>query len=206
NELGKIGFDKVQRFMSSQAADAGATAPLLAGNTTMMLDGQWRVKQAKDFGPQVRYAVLPMPAPKGCKGPASITSANYLLIPKAGKCPKGAWEFIKYWIGFDDHETGAKNMAEMGWLPYGADVVETATYQKFLREYPQYATFVKLMYSPYLVTQPVGPYQAYVVNQLTKVDESVSRGTDKPVSALDKAQHNIDVEVRRQKRLAGAGP
>lgn len=203
DEVRKLGFGEVQRFSSSQAADAGATAPLLVGNFSFILDGQWRVKQAKDFGPQVPYAVVPMPAPKGYKGPASITNANYLMIPKAGKCPKGAWEFIKYWIGFEQPEIGAKNMREMGWVPYSPVVAKTKTYQQYLADFPQYATFIQLMESPYLATQPPGPYQAFVVDQMAKIDQSVSRGTETPEAALKRAQKAIDVEIQHQTMLSG---
>lgn len=198
-----LGFDEVQRFMSSQAADTGVNAPLLAGNFSMILDGQWRVKQAKDFAPQVRYAVIPMPAPKGLPGPASMTGANYLLIPKAGHCPKGAWEFIKFFIGFDDAETGAKNMASMGWLPYCQRVADSATYRKYLADYPQYATFVEMLKSPYLSTMPNGPDQAFVMDQLTKAQDGVVRGNIEPVPALEAAQKAIDAEVLRKRRLNG---
>ncbi len=196
-----IGYDKVQRFISSQAADAGINAPLLVGNFTMILDGQWRVKQAKDFAPNLDYAVVPMPNPEGIPGPASMTSANYLMIPKAAQNKKGAWEFIKFWIGFDDPEAGAQNMAEMGWLPYSEKVANSKTYQKYLKDYPEFATFVDLMKSPYLATPPSGPFQAFVSDQLWKVDESVTRGNETATLALEKAQKAIDIEIQRQRKL-----
>lgn len=199
-ELGKVGFDKVKRFLSSQAADQGATAPLIAGNYTMMLDGQWRVKQVLDFAPKLQYAVLPMPGPKGAPPMASMTGANYLLIPKAAHSKQGAWAFMKFWMGITDPEIGGKNISDMGWLPYSQKVVNSKTYQAYLKKVPQYKTFVDILASPNLKTPAEGPLQAYVGDQLASLDSKIGQGKN-PDESLKQAEDAIQAELLRQRRL-----
>lgn len=84
----RLGFENVTRFMDSQAADTGLTQPLIEGNFSMLMDGQWRVGQTAKFAPNLDYAVGPVPPPKGGRANASMTDPNYLMIPRASSCPR----------------------------------------------------------------------------------------------------------------------
>jgi multiple sugar transport system substrate-binding protein len=197
----RLGYDRVTRFTSSLAADTGATAPLIAGNYSIMLDGQWRVKQTKQYAPDLPYCVAPLPPPKGGKPMASSTSANYMVIPRAAKNPKGALAFLKFWIGMDDREAGAQNVADMGWLPYSDQVAKTKNYQRYLAEFPQFRTFVELAASPNLDIPPQGPLQSFMMNEIYKADDAAVRGTLTPVQALERLSQTVQKERARQRRL-----
>lgn len=197
----RLGFDNVNRFTQSQAADTGMTQPLIAGNYSMLLDGQWRVKQTADYAPNLNYCISPVPPPKGGKALASMTDPNYLMIPRASTCPKGAWAFMKYWIGVDDKEAGGFNTSEMGWLPYCDRVAHSKSYQKYLQKYPRYQTFLDLVASPNLQKFPVSSLQTFVTTEVSKAEESTSRGTLSPVAALQGLDRTVADELARQKRL-----
>ncbi|RYG19676.1 extracellular solute-binding protein [bacterium] len=197
----RLGFENVSRFVASQAADTGMTQPLIAGNFSMLLDGQWRVGQTAKFAPDLDYAVGPVPPPKGGKPSASMTDPNYLMIPRASSCPKGAWAFMKYWIGMDDAESGGRNVADMDWLPYCDRVAGANVYQAYLRKYPRFRTFVDLVASPNLQKFPVTSLQSFVTTEVDKAVEATGRGTISPEKALAGLEATVADEKARQRRL-----
>ena len=199
--LRRVGFDKVTRFAASQAADAGVNAPMISGNYSILIDGQWRVKQIAQFAPHLPYVVAPIPPPRGGLPSASMSGPNYMVIPAKAKHAKGAWAFLKYWIGFTDPEAGAQGIVEMGWLPYSRKVAEAPSYQKYLRDNPQYKTFVDLMASPNLATPPISPMQSFVMNEIQKANDVAVRGTQTPREALAGLEAAVRTESERQRRL-----
>lgn len=197
----RLGFDKITRFNSTLAADTGATAPLIAGNFSIMLDGQWRVKQTAQFAPNLSYCVAPLPPPKGGHPLASFTSANYMVIPRAGKNPQGALAFVKYWTGMDDAEAGAANVVDMGWLPYCDRVARSKAYREYLRKYPNFAPFVELVKSQYLEIPPQGPLQSFIMDQVQKANDVATRGSLTADQAIDTLVKAVTDEQSRQRRL-----
>lgn len=201
----QLGPDNVTRFLASQAADTGMTQPLITGNYSMLLDGQWRVKQTAQYAPDLKYAITPLPPPAGGKPMASMTAANYMLVPRAAHNPAGAMAFLRFWCGMDDREAGARNVADMGWLPYSKKVTDSPTYQAYLKKYPAYQTFVEIMASPNLETAPMGPLQSFVMSEMPKVDDAVNHGAKTPSEALADLKSRFLKEQERQARL-GRGP
>ncbi len=197
----RLGFDAVRRFTSSQAADTGMTQPLIAGNYSILLDGQWRVKQTAQYAPNLAYCVAPVPPPKGGKAMASMTDPNYLMIPRAANCPKGAWAFMKFWLGMDDAEAGGHNVADMGWLPYCDRVAHSHNYQEYLKKYPRFKTFVDLVASQNLQVFPRSMLQTFATDEITKVEESNNHGTLGAVEGLKHLDQTIADEKARQRRL-----
>jgi multiple sugar transport system substrate-binding protein len=197
----RLGFQDVIRFQASQPADTGVTIPILSGNFSIILDGQWRVKTIQDYAPTLNYVVTPLPAPKGGKANASFTAANYMLIPTGAKHPEGAMAFLRYWTGMTDAEAGGRNVASMGWLPYCRRVAESATYQDYLKKYPHYKTFVDLVSSPALDIPPQGPLQSFAMDQLTKLNDLTNRGTLGPGAAIEQITAEVEKEAKRQRRL-----
>lgn len=197
----RLGFDNVSRFMASQAADTGMTQPLIAGNFSILLDGQWRVKQTADYAPTLDYCIAPVPPAKGGKANASMTDPNYLMIPRASSCPAGAWAFMKFWIGMDDTEAGGRNTAAMGWLPYCDRVAHSQGYQAYLKKYPRFKTFLDLVASPNLQKFPVTSLQSFVTTEVGKAEEATGRGSITPEQALRGLDRTVADELARQRRL-----
>jgi multiple sugar transport system substrate-binding protein len=197
----RLGFQNVTRFKSGLPADSETNAPLLAGNFSIVVDGQWRVKQAADFAPNLQYTVAPLPPPAGGLPLASLTGPNYMVIPRSARDPQGALAFLKYWIGMDDREAGGHNVADMGWLPYCDGVAHSKTYQAYLKKYPHFKTFVDLVASPNMAIPPVGPLQTFIMDQIQKVNDSTSDGAKTPDQAMDEMVANVQTEIARQRRL-----
>ncbi|MDR3689559.1 MAG: extracellular solute-binding protein [Fimbriimonas sp.] len=197
----RLGYDTITRFTSSLAADAGPNMPLIAGNYSIMFDGEWRVKQVAQYKPDLPYIVAPLPAPAGGKPNACNTAPNYLVIPTAAKCPKGAWEFAKYCVGIQHPEEGGRHMGEMGWVPDNPSIARSKAYQAYLRKYPQYKVFVDLMTSPNLGMFPQGSLQKFVTDEISKAEDGVLRGTLSPENALKTVETHLDAERERLRKL-----
>ena len=194
-------FDAVDRFTQSLAADAGPNMPLIAGNFSIMFDGEWRVKQVAQYQPDLPYYLAPMPPPKGGKPNASMSAPNYLMIPTAAKEKQGAWEFAKFCVGFLHPEDGGRNMGEMGWLPDDPEIAKAKSYLAYLRKYPKYKVFVDLMASPNLEIEPQGPLQGFATDQINKAEDAVSRGESTPEAALQKVMQQLSDEKKRLRDL-----
>jgi multiple sugar transport system substrate-binding protein len=197
----RLGKDNVERFIAAQPADTGLSAPLLTGNYSILVDGQWKVKQTADVSPGFPYVVAPIPSAVPGLKLASRTNANYMVIPRAAKNPEGAMAFVKYWTGFDDAEAGGRNVADMGWLPYCKRVARSETYRAYVAKYPQFSSFVDLVQSPNLIAAPVGPIQTYVMDQIDYEDQAATRLSISPADALAELQRNIEAESERQRKL-----
>jgi multiple sugar transport system substrate-binding protein len=197
----RLGFDTVTRFLSAQAHDDGANCPLNTGNYSIMLDGEWRVKQASDVAPNVEYCVALLPPPAGGKPLASNTAANYLVIPRAARNPQGALAFMKFLVGMSNPELGAQNLAEMGWLPYCDRVANAKSYRAYLQKFPKFQPFVEMMSSPNLEIAPSGPNQSFIMDQIQKANDSVTHGTKPSEQAMDDLVTAVQVEAKRQRRL-----
>ena len=191
------GFDAVEKFTSSLAADAGPTMPLIAGNYSIMFDGEWRVKQVAQYKPDLPYTLAPMPPPKDGKANACLSSPNYLMIPKAAAQPQGAWEFAKFCVGFLHPEDGGRNMGEMGWLPDDPEIAKSKSYLAYLKRYPRYKVFVDLMTSPNLELPPRGPLQGFVMDEMSKAEDAVARGTQTPEQSLETVEQHLADERQR---------
>ena len=197
----RLGFENISRFYASQAADNGITQPLIAGNLSMLLDGQWRVGQTAKFAPNLDYAVGPIPPSADGHPSACMTAPSYLMIPRASSCPDGAWAFMKYWIGMDDAEAGGRNTAGMDWLPYCDRIARTKPYEAYLRRYPRFRTFVDLVASPNLQKFPVNSLQSFVTTAVGKAEEATGRGSLSPEAALQGLDKTVADEIARQRRL-----
>ena len=73
------------------------------------------------------------------------------------KNSKGAWEFIKFWIGYNQPKQAATTCARGGWIPVSQSVVDTAEFQAFLKQDRLFAKFVQLAASPNQFPVPVIP-------------------------------------------------
>jgi multiple sugar transport system substrate-binding protein len=197
----EYGFDAVTRFSSTLAADTGPTIPLIAGNYSIMFDGEWRIKQVAQYAPKLRYTLAPMPPPKGGKPNACITGPNLLMIPTAAKDPQGAWEFAKFCTGFLHPEDGGRNMGDMGWLPEDPYIAASKSYQDYMRKFPKYKVFVDLMKSPNLEIPPEGPLQGFTVDEFGKAEDAVLRGTMSPEQGIHQIEQHLADEQQRRRDL-----
>jgi multiple sugar transport system substrate-binding protein len=196
-----LGFDRVIRFNAGLKSPDGASWPFIQGQEAVVLDGEWRVKQLAQYAPNVNYRVSPLPPPAGGKSLASFSGADFLTIPVGAKEPEGAWEFIKFWSGLDHPEPAAKFQTWFGWLPTSPDIANAPDYKAYLRKYPQYKTFVRLVASDNVETVPAVPYQLFLMDQINDADDVAERGAETPGHALSQLARNTARELARRKEL-----
>lgn len=198
----KIGIDKILRFVAGQKSQENADWPFIQGDYAVTLDGEWRVKQIAQFAPHMDYAVAPLPPPAGGKRLASYSVTNFLTIPVGARHPQGAMAFIKFWAGMHDPARAAAFNVAFGWLPNSPAMANSPIYQAYLRQYPQYRTFVELAASENIVTTPPVPYQLFLNDQIANVDQMAEEGLATPKQALEKLTRDVDRE-RAQRRELG---
>ena len=171
----RYGADNLAAFRQGDQSLPGKTFPLLpvdddsvTGRYVVTMDGQWRVRDVVAFGkrrsdlglPEVKFGVCPLPFvdadrdqqpdPPSRKD-AGWVNGNFFVVPRGAKCPKGAWEFAKFWTGLSESNKAddvAMWYAKGGWIPVTSEVVQSETYRSYISENPLIETFVRLASSP----------------------------------------------------------
>ncbi len=160
----RYGAATVAAFRQGDQSLPGKTFPLLAGRYTLVMDGQWRVRdiaadqqRQRDAGqPVTQYGVCPLPPPAGGRQSAGWVNGNFFLVPRGASNPEGAWEFMKFWSGFGGHEREAAEICVSGgWIPVSSRVSEQPAYRRFLDGQPLMKTFVRLSQSENQLPTPV---------------------------------------------------
>ncbi|MEX0819529.1 MAG: ABC transporter substrate-binding protein [Pirellulaceae bacterium] len=166
----RYGAAAVAGFRQGDQSLPGKSFPLLAGRYTMLMDGQWRVRDiARAQAAQrlageavTEYGVCPLPAPPEGRERAGWVNGNFFLVPRGAKNREGAWEFMKFWSGFGGNEANAaETCIAGGWLPVSTKVADHSAFRKYLEREPLFATFVELAAEPNQVPTPVIPGAAH---------------------------------------------
>ncbi len=177
-------------FRARDQSLPGKTFPLTANRYTMVVDGQWRVRDiaatrlaAEAAGePPTEFGVCPLPPPAGGQTEAGWVNGNFFIVPRGAKNPRGAWAFMKFWTGFAGHEAAAaRACAEGGWIPVSPAVVAAEEFQDFLAAQPLFRTFVELAASPHQVPRPNVPGAQLF-------DREVQQAASKAIYQSDKEQ------------------
>jgi len=201
----RYGARAVAAFRKGDQALAGASFPLLEGRYAMLMDGQWRVPEIvasrraarRDGRPAARYGVVPLPPPPGGRENAGWVNGNFFVVPRGAHNPEGAWAFAKFWSGFDGHEPqAARHCAAGGWIPASQQVVAQAEFQRFLEDFPQFATFVALASSEQQIPTPVVPGAMYFYTQIVRAAEDAMYRGKPPREALDEATERVRRHLR----------
>ncbi len=164
----RYGADNLASFRQADQSLPGKTFPLLpvsddadVGRYVMLMDGQWRVRDIDAFGnrrqrlglatPEFGVCALPFPdadrdgvGDHGARKDAGWVNGNFFVVPTGANCPRGAWEFAKFWIGINNAPSAAQWYVEGGWIPATERVVRTKTFQDYLDATPLFKQFVGL--------------------------------------------------------------
>jgi multiple sugar transport system substrate-binding protein len=197
----QLGFDNIVRFNAGLGSEQGASWPFISDQQAIVLDGEWRVKQLAQYAPHLNYRVALLPPPVGGTPLASYTGTSYLTIPAGAKHAEGAWEFIKFWQGLDDPARAAPFNVSFGWLPNSPQMAASPAYQAYLRQFPEYRTFVKLAASPNIVSLPPVPDAVYIQDRIADDDDLAERGILSPNASLARLQKQVDQQERQRKEL-----
>ena len=121
----RYGPHMVQSFRTGDQALSGASFPLLNSRRyAVIMDGQWRVRDVRAYVKAERdqgrtpdrIGVTPLPAPNGGRTNAGWVNGNFFVVPRGSRCPRGAWEFMKFWSGFSGNEPEAARGLCCWWM------------------------------------------------------------------------------------------
>ena len=199
-----IGFDKVEKFEAGLGSDDGVSWAFIQGKHSIIAEGEWRVEQLRKNAPQIEYRTAPTPPPRGGKPRASFSMTNFLIMPKAAREPLGAWEFIKFWAGLANPMAAADYYWKLGWMPLGPEVTKAPVYDAWLKQVPQYRTFLQVAESDNIRITPPVPFELFLMDQVKKTDDGVCRGTVTPEIGLQQLEEAVARERLRRKRLGYA--
>lgn len=200
----RFGFEKVVRFEAGLSTDDAASWPFIHGNYSVIAEGEWRVEELRKYAPKLEYRTTPIPPPSGGKSKASFSMTNFLVIPRGAPQARGGWEFIRFWSGLDSPQSAAGYYPILGWMPLSPEVTHAPVYEHWLQEVPQYRTFLQVAESENIRITPPVPYQLYLMDQVKKADDLVTRGTLTPEAALAQLESEVAHERARRKELGYA--
>lgn len=207
------GEDNIAAFRTGDQSLPGKTFPLLPTNDDAMvgryvfvLAGQWNTRDVNEFQLARKqknitfpeFGVCPLPYPSGGRAKGGWVNGNVFVVPKNAGNKKGAWEFVKFWIGSTNPDEAAKTCAQGGWIPTHRQVIESATFQDHLDEHPLFAEFVELAKSENQFAYPMIPGAPFYVRTLNASVESVLGDSERePRAELDSAEKKIQQHLHR---------
>jgi len=205
-ERARLGFDNVVRFRAGLNEGGYAQAwGFMSGAYSICVDGQWRVEQIRKYRPDLEYRTAPIPPrAEGGRKLASWSNGNFMIIPRGAKNVPGAWEFVKFWSGIEHPERAAEFYTMGGWLPITPAVAEAPFYQKYLRDNPQFRTFLEVLASENVEPTPPVPYQVMLLDSINRADDRTMRGAVTPEEALARLQAEVEQEIARRRELGYA--
>lgn len=204
----RYGPSEIARFRHGDQSLPGKTFPLFAERYAVVMDGQWRVRDIRAFQKSqaekreevTQFDAIPLPTPPGGKPNAGWVNGNNFVIPRGANSSRGAWEFIKFWCGFDGQEAAAaKTCVAGGWIPVSQHVVDKPTFQQFLDEEPLFRTFIELAGSENQYPVPVIPGAPYFNNEVKNLAESAMSSPKEPdlPQMLKEAEARIQSQIDR---------
>lgn len=194
---------RVLAVRSGEQALTGSAFPLLRGNYAFEIGGQWRVREIAEVSASARaagrsvheYGVIPLPEPEGGRMDAGRVNGNVLVIPRQSRVPAGAWEFMKFWSGFDGNEKqAARTCVAGGWIPVSRKVVDQPEMQDYLRDFPLFGEFVRLAGSPHQRPIPLIRGASLLDREVVRAAEEVMYRGATAQQALARAQAVVEIE------------
>ncbi len=168
--------------------------PLIMGNSSMRISGDWKVALYKEYGPHVKIGIAFPPVPKGMP-PCSWSGGWAFAIPNGSKHAEESWKLIKYLTEYQAQLTYATQA-------YRIPALKSAADNKFFKTNKFYKVFLKLMkYTKYRAVTPVAKY--YWDEVIAAHDLAVLKKKT-PKEALDdcakKVQKFLDDHVKKKKK------
>lgn len=209
------GADRLAAHRQAEQSLPGKTFPLLPsgeglfGRYLLVLDGQWRTREIGEFvrvrleqgRPVPEFGVCPMPPPAGNQPGGGWANGNVFVFPSRGRQGAGALEFAKFWIGFENSETGARTTTAGGWIPVSQTVIDDPLFVKYVETNPLFLTFVRLAAETAQRSTPVIPGASYLTRMLEQAAERAALDPRQdPRAALEEANREVQRQLDRQGR------
>ncbi len=151
--------------------------PFVIGKLSMKIDGDWNLGFLKQYGPNVKFKIAPVPVPKGRK-PVTWSGGFAFVIPKGSKNTEVAWDIIKYLTSYE-------KQVEYATKAFRIPALKKAAYNKEFLSNKYYKVLVGQM--KYSKHRPVTPVAQFYWDQLRNAVELALLGKKTPKEALDEA-------------------
>ncbi|NKB66578.1 MAG: extracellular solute-binding protein [Candidatus Latescibacteria bacterium] len=200
------GIEKVDAFQST--FQAGEFDPFLTGKVAMKIDGNWQLNNIVDYAPNLRFNVVPAPAPQGHQ---SVTWSGGFswAIPAGASQPEMAFELIRF-LSSDRiwrlrNQVAARYAASRGrsFIPPMAPMphINTLTYNLLLRDNTDLSPNIKenfLLFTDLMRLsryRPVTPVGQLLWDEHARAYEKAVRHTYTPLEALQRGTRRVQEEL-----------
>jgi multiple sugar transport system substrate-binding protein len=212
------GSDNLAAFRTADQSLPGKAFPLLPisddavqGRYLFVMDGQWRIRDIERFNArreaegksEIEFGVCALPPPAGGREQAGWINGNFFVVPRGAKQKRGAWEFMKFWIGHDTPAEAAETCQAGGWIPVSPRVLSDPSFQEYLTVHPLFSKFIELAVSPNQIPIPIIPGAEKLKRELNQAVFGVMQDIDaEPEDAL----RQVATPSRIQKHQKGESP
>jgi ABC-type sugar transport system permease subunit/ABC-type glycerol-3-phosphate transport system substrate-binding protein len=206
DELG--GIEKVDAFQS--AFQSGEFDPFFTGKVAMKIDGNWTLNNIADYAPNLRFNVVPAPAPKG-RDPITWSGGFSWAIPTGSPNPEMAFELVRF-LNTDRawtlrHEVASRYAASRGrsYVPPMAPMphINAAAYNEHLKHNADLPPRIRdnfLLFAQLMEVsrfRPVTPVGQLLWDEHARAYEKAVRHTYAPRQALERGQRAVQDELDR---------
>lgn len=197
-----VGYQEALRFYASQNTGSSTGAwSFIPGSVSIAYDGQWRVEEIRKYNKGMDYRVWPLIPPKGGKQLAGSLGGNFMIIPVTSKHKRGGFEFLKFWSGLTHPERAAEFYTWGGWVPLSPDVANSPIYSAWLKDNPQFATFVNILAGDNCHPTPRIGFLNYYLDQIRRAETNALSGDMTPKQALQDLEKTVNTERAKRKEL-----
>lgn len=188
-----LGVQDVNSFTSSSGVDAAN--PFIAGQLSMIIQGNWFAAQIAQYNPNLNYGVCDIPSPGGAVPATTFVGGRAIIIPKGveGARLDAAWEWVKFLCTSEEAQSLKKNATE-----YSA---VTAVNEKIYAGDPLMEQFLRVL--PNGHNRPVVLAGNMMWDELAKTPDRVLNGDGTPQEILDGIEQQINMEIEMKKAQYG---
>lgn len=177
----EFGPDKMQAAITTQEGAPPSENPWLQGRVAAMITGDWWIKLAETYGPDLDYTIAKLPVPEAGMESSTWAGGWSWVVPQGAKNPEGAAEFLIYAAGEPGQTIYTQDTAH---LPTVAALMDkTELYDE------RHAQFAAVLL-PLAKNRPPLPVGGKYWDELTAAYEKIYLNQEEPGQALSQAKEN----------------
>lgn len=193
----RYGAQNLDELRASFGNKASAQNAFLSGGVAMVLDGTWWPNFIKNYAPALDWDAAAFPPAQGDRGkahPVTIVECDVLVIPRAAKHPREAFEFIRYVQRREVAEKLARAQRKFTALA-GVSPGFSENHPN-----PRIDLFIELSRSPGARAVPRLPFWLEYRSEMRAAAESVIALRTEPAAALETVQRRVQKIMDRWSR------
>ena len=187
DEIGVQDLDALLAACQGSAC-AGPNDWFWTGQFATVCSGDWKVAQAKQYKPDVKYGVVPFPGPDGPAPFASWAGGWSWAVPKGYQDVANAFDVVAYFCGSEGMTKYCKDT-------YHIPTFKAASEDPFFSEDPLHKVFMDLL--PVSHSRPPIPFGSKLWDlQVKALQDEIPHGTKTPEQALKDIDDTINKDLQ----------